>query len=280
MESYLLAAVIISGIALLVNAFASLGIYRSVRKLQQDVAPLIPEVKATLLQAQSTLADTARDVREVTDRAREVLHSAQAQLDYFDQAKGEMITHLKVQSERVGVGPRRRSPRCRKWSVIHGTVLRPVREVSGIVSGVKAAVRTFLLAAVPPSNAPPTTTRCSSEKVRGGGPLIARYRFGWSSARLGASRGACRPDRSTEAWLRWPGVTCGRKRTEPMAARPFPDHGPARRGRPGYRRPARCGKGEARATRGRPAKSWFRERSRRGTPLQRVIPAPSVRGRR
>ena len=111
MESYLLAAVIISGIALLVNAFASLGIYRSVRKLQQDVAPLIPEVKATLLQAQSTLADTARDVREVTDRAREVLHSAQAQLDYFDQAKGEMITHLKVQSERAGVGPRRRSPR-------------------------------------------------------------------------------------------------------------------------------------------------------------------------
>lgn len=123
MESYLLAAVIISGIALLVNAFASLGIYRSVRKLQQDVAPLIPEVKATLLQAQSTLADTARDVREVTDRAREVLHSAQAQLDYFDQGKGEMIARLKVQSERVELVP--------------DDVLPRVREVvSGIVSGV------------------------------------------------------------------------------------------------------------------------------------------------
>lgn len=103
MESYLLAAVIISGIALLMNACAPIGIFLSVRKpkLQRDVAPLIPDVKATLMQAQTTLADTARDVREVTDRAKDVLHSAQVQIDYFDQAKGEMITHLKVQSERV-----------------------------------------------------------------------------------------------------------------------------------------------------------------------------------
>jgi hypothetical protein len=146
MESYLLAAVIISGIALLMNALASIGIYRSVRKLQQDVAPLIPEVKTTLLQAQKTLADTARDVREVTDRAKDVLHSAQTQLDYFDHAKGEMITHLKVQSERVELVIDDVLSRVQEVvGVIHGTVLRPVREVSGIVSGVKAAVQTFLL---------------------------------------------------------------------------------------------------------------------------------------
>lgn len=146
MESYLLAAVIISGIALLMNALASIGIYRSVRKLQQDVAPLIPEVKATLLQAQTTLAQTAHDVREVTDRAREVMISAQAQLDYFDQAKVEMANHLKVQSERVELVIDDVLSRVQEVvGVIHGTVLRPVREVSGIVSGVKAAVQTFLL---------------------------------------------------------------------------------------------------------------------------------------
>jgi len=146
MESYLLAAVIISGIALLMNALASIGIYRSVRKLQQDVAPLIPEVKATLLQAQKTLADTTRDVREVTDRAKAVLHSAQTQLDYFDQARGEMVTHLKVQSERVELVLDDVLSRVQEVvGVIHGTVLRPVREVSGIVSGVKAAVQAFLL---------------------------------------------------------------------------------------------------------------------------------------
>ena len=146
MESYLLAAVIISGIALLMNALASIGIYRSVRKLQQDVAPLIPEVKATLLQAQKTLADTTRDVREVTDRAKAVLHSAQTQLDYFDQARGEMVTHLKVQSERVELVVDDVLSRVQEVvGVIHGTVLRPVREVSGFVSGVTAAVQTFLL---------------------------------------------------------------------------------------------------------------------------------------
>lgn len=145
MESYLLAAVIISGIALLMNALASIGIYLSVRKLQRDVAPLIPEVKATLLQAQNTLADTARDVREVTDRAKNVLQSAQTQLDYFDHAKGEMVTHLKVQGERVELVLADVLSRVQEVvGVIQGTVLRPVREVSGIVSGVKAAIQTFV----------------------------------------------------------------------------------------------------------------------------------------
>jgi len=146
MESYLLAAVIISGIALLMNACASIGIFLSVRKLQRDVAPLIPDVKATLVQAQTTLAEAARDVREVTDRAKDVLHSAQVQIDYFDQAKGEMITHLKVQSERVELVLDDVLSRVQETvSVISGTVLRPVREVSGIVSGVKAAVQALML---------------------------------------------------------------------------------------------------------------------------------------
>ena len=145
MEPYLLAAVIISGIALLMNALASIGIYRSVRKLQQDVAPLIPEVKATLAQAQKTLADTTRDVREVTDRAKNVLESAQTQLDYFNQARGEVVTHLKVQGERVALVLDDILTRVQEVvGVVSGTVLRPVREVNGIVSGVKAAVQTFL----------------------------------------------------------------------------------------------------------------------------------------
>lgn len=145
MESYLLAAVIISGLALLMNACASVGIFLSVRKLQRDVAPLIPDVKATLVQAQKTLADTARDVREVTDRAKDVLQSAQTQIDYFDQAKGEMITHLKVQSERVELVLDDVLSRVQETvGVISGTVLRPVREVSGIVSGIKAAVQALV----------------------------------------------------------------------------------------------------------------------------------------
>ncbi|HEY3444027.1 MAG TPA: hypothetical protein VGK29_24955 [Paludibaculum sp.] len=146
MESYLLAAVIISGLALLMNACASIGIFLSVRKLQRDVAPLIPQVKATLAQAQTTLADSARDVREVTDLAKDVLRSAQVQIDYFDQAKGEMVNHLKVQSERVELVLDDVLSRVQETvSVISGTVLRPVREVSGIVSGVKAAVQALML---------------------------------------------------------------------------------------------------------------------------------------
>jgi len=146
MESYLLAAVVISGIALVMHAIASIGILLSVRKIHRDVAPLIPEAKATLIQAQKTLSETARDVREVTDRARDVIHSAQVQLANFDEARGEMVTHLKVQGERVELVVDDILSRVQEVvDVVSGSVLRPVREVSGIVSGVKTAVRTFMM---------------------------------------------------------------------------------------------------------------------------------------
>ncbi|MBN9663137.1 MAG: hypothetical protein J0H49_33365 [Acidobacteria bacterium] len=144
---YLMAgAVSISSIALLMNALASLGIYRAVRKLQQDVSPLIPEAKETLAQAQKVMTEATRDVKEITTQARDIMQAIDSQLTHLDNARQELSTHLRIQGERVELVVEDVLMRVQDVvSVVHGGVLRPVREVSGVVAGVKAAVQTFLL---------------------------------------------------------------------------------------------------------------------------------------
>jgi hypothetical protein len=138
-------AVALSSISLLVHAIATMGLYRTARKLQADVAPLIPEVKATLLQAQATLSQTAADVREITEKAKLVLDSVQVQVDGLDKARGEISTHLKVQGERLELVLEDILGRTQEVvGVLHGTVLRPVREVTGMVAGVKAALQMMI----------------------------------------------------------------------------------------------------------------------------------------
>lgn len=138
-------AVAASSIALVVNAIAAVRLYQSVKKLQQDVSPLIPQAQATMVQAQATLKQTLDDVREVTGLAKEVLGAVQYQVGEVDKARGEISTHLRIQGERLELVVEDILARTQEVvGVVHGTVIRPVREVSGMVAGVKAALQALL----------------------------------------------------------------------------------------------------------------------------------------
>lgn len=138
-------AVAVSSISLLIHAIASFRMYRAVKQLQTEVTPLIPQAKAALEQTQATMAQTLSEVREVSDRAKAVLDSVQQQVDGLDKARAEIGTQLKIQGERLELVLEDILGRTQEVvSVVHGTVLRPVREVSGMVAGVKAALQALM----------------------------------------------------------------------------------------------------------------------------------------
>lgn len=138
-------AVAVSSIALLVHAIASFRMYKAVKQLQADVTPLIPQARAALEQTQATMTQTLHEVREVSDRAKAVLDSVQEQVNGLDRARAEIGTQLKIQGERLELVLEDILGRTQEVvSVVHGTVLRPVREVSGMVAGVKAALQALI----------------------------------------------------------------------------------------------------------------------------------------
>ncbi|GIU74655.1 MAG: hypothetical protein KatS3mg004_1742 [Bryobacteraceae bacterium] len=143
-------AVAVSSLALLAQAIVAVRIMRSVEQLKAEILPLIPQAKETLREAQEAVKLAAARIEESAEMTRRLLQAAQQQVDGIDQARRELAAQWRVQSERLELVLEDILSRVQDVvAVLHGTVMRPVREVSGMVAGVKAALQTLLMARRP-----------------------------------------------------------------------------------------------------------------------------------
>lgn len=139
-------AVAISSISLLLNALASIGTFRAVKKLRDDVAPLIPEVHKTLTNANTAIDTAVKDIHSMVELGKDVLGDIKEQVGHIDAARADLTEQVKIHGQRLELVTEDILGRVQEVvSVFHGSVIRPVREVSGIVAGVKTAVQTFFL---------------------------------------------------------------------------------------------------------------------------------------
>jgi hypothetical protein len=128
-----IAAFVAMGAAsMIIQAIASVGMYRAVRSLQARVTPLIPRAEETL--------DTARDV----------LRSAKTQLIEVEAVVSDASRRTRKQLERTELVVEDTVARVHETvAALQGTVMRPIREVNGLAAGVKAGVKTLLKGARP-----------------------------------------------------------------------------------------------------------------------------------
>jgi len=80
-------AVLISSIALLLSALASVGTYLTVRKLQSQVSPLVPQVTEFLLNSRAALDEALKQFHETGEKT-------QAVLDDLRAVRATGLTHL------------------------------------------------------------------------------------------------------------------------------------------------------------------------------------------
>lgn len=138
-------AVVISSISLLMSALASIGLFRAVKRLEAKVEPLVPEALGALEDMRQTLQTTVAQVRELSDRAKDVLEQSQTQVQHFNEAREEVTHRLRVQAERVELVMEDTMARFQEVvHTLHSGVMRPVREVNGVVSGIRTAVSAYL----------------------------------------------------------------------------------------------------------------------------------------
>lgn len=143
-------AVAVSSLSLLVQAVAAWRVYQVVKKLQEDVRPLIPTARALLEQAETTLREAVAELQESAGKAKGLMAAVQQQVEGIGRAREELAAQWRVQSERLDLVLEDIIGRVQEVvGVLHGTVTRPVREVTGMVAGVKAALQTLLLARRP-----------------------------------------------------------------------------------------------------------------------------------
>ena len=139
---WIAAAVVVSALALVLQAATTLGVYLSVKKLQQEVVPLVPQVKDTLDQARKTMATSLEKIEQLSAKAHTALDSTNRQLAAIDVARQDVTVRVQAQLERLEIVLDDSMSRVQDVvTTVHRGVLRPVRELAGITAGIRAAIQ-------------------------------------------------------------------------------------------------------------------------------------------
>jgi hypothetical protein len=149
------AFVIISAIALLIQAGMLAAIYKTTKSLQETINPLVPKMESLLPKLDSllpkveslvatttsTVEQSGKQITEITTRANDILDSTKRQLAIMEDVVGDAAGRAKVQMERVELVLDDTLSRAHETvAVVHDGIMRPLREVNGIAAGIRAAL--------------------------------------------------------------------------------------------------------------------------------------------
>ncbi len=137
-------AVLISSVALLLSALASVGTYLAVRKLQSQVSPLVPQVTEFLVNSRAALDEALKQFRETGEKTRAVLDDMRAEVGNFSAARKDITDRVQAQMQRIELVLDDSLTDIQEVvTAVHGGVIKPIREVTGVLAGVRVAVRSF-----------------------------------------------------------------------------------------------------------------------------------------
>src|SRR5580658_163233 len=162
---YVMAAfVIISAIALCIQAGMLAGMYKTTKALQQAINPLLPKVESLVEKTNVTveqITEITTRANEIVESANDILDSTKRQLAIVEDVVGDAAVRAKVQMERVELVLDDTLSRAHETvAVVHDGIMRPLREVNGIAVGVRAA-----LSALARGNRPTVDHATSDEEM-------------------------------------------------------------------------------------------------------------------
>ena len=144
-------AVILACLAFVVQSVVFVLMYRVARKTQTRVLPLVDRAEPILNTAHEVLVENKAKIAEITEEAVAIAKTARAQADRIgdllsdsaERAKArlaqidrtvdetvEQVEHVVEQVEHVG-------------DAVKTVVMKPVKEVNGLMAGMKAALTTL-----------------------------------------------------------------------------------------------------------------------------------------
>jgi len=136
--------VMLAAVGFVAQAIAMMVLLRSVNKMKEQVEPLLAKSGPILDIVHTTTVDVAPKIMEISTEALEISKSAKQQVARV----GELLTEFSDRA-REKVAQIDRSVEQTLSNVQHTgesvkeTVLRPVREVNGVLAGIKTALSVY-----------------------------------------------------------------------------------------------------------------------------------------
>lgn len=149
--------VAVTAISFAAQAIAMMRLAQTTKEMKDRVDSFLPKAEKLILTAESTLAESRAQINEITTRANEILALTQTQMTRVDVLMADASIRAKAQLDRAETVLENTMTRVNDTvNSVHGTILRPIREITGVAAGVKAAVGHLLKGA--PANVAQVTT--------------------------------------------------------------------------------------------------------------------------
>lgn len=135
------AGVALSWLTIIVMAGAMFGVYRTSKRIEEKVNPLIDKAGPILDRARSVVDDAGPKIRDILDRVTEMTNAAREQVQRLEELVGETTDRARLQLDRIDAVVEDTMSKVQETTAaVQGTILKPVREVNGVVSGLRAAI--------------------------------------------------------------------------------------------------------------------------------------------
>jgi|JI71714B2RNA_FD_contig_31_5876203_length_1012_multi_6_in_0_out_0_2 F0F1-type ATP synthase membrane subunit b/b' len=149
--------VAMTAVSFAAQAVAMMRLAKTTKEMKERVDAFLPKAEKLIHTAETTLVESRAQINEITARANDILSLTQTQMVRVDELVADASSRAKIQLDRAETVLENTLTRVNDTvNSVHGTILRPIREITGVAAGVKAAVGHLLKGA--PANVAQVTT--------------------------------------------------------------------------------------------------------------------------
>jgi hypothetical protein len=133
--------VALAALAMLIQACMLVGIFVVVRRLQQKILPMVPEIQSVIGVTRRAIERSEKQIERIGATSAAILDSTKEQLAKIDELLTEFNQRARVQMDRAELVLDDSMNRLQQTvKIMQSGVVRPVREVYGVVAGLRATL--------------------------------------------------------------------------------------------------------------------------------------------
>jgi hypothetical protein len=133
--------VVVCAIALLMQFATLFGMYLAIKKLQGQVTQIWPQIENIVGITKRTADSVEKHVAKIGENTNIIVDVTRQQVVKIDDFLNDATTRAKVQMERAEMVLDDTMGRAQETvSIVQRTVLKPIREINGVLSGVRTTL--------------------------------------------------------------------------------------------------------------------------------------------
>jgi ABC-type transporter Mla subunit MlaD len=134
----------LSALMTAITTGAMFAMYRTSKRIEEKVSPLFDKAGPIMDRARTVVDEAGPKIQDMIDKASEMTTAARDQIQKLDILLSETTERARLQIDHIDAVVGDTVNRVQETAAaVQNTVLAPVREVNGVVSGLRAAISSF-----------------------------------------------------------------------------------------------------------------------------------------